>query len=396
MEIHTRWLYDGQQAPYPATVIVEGNTIAAIEPLAEDSGEETLLTVGLANAHLHLDLTTSRPDEKLSVSFPEWLEGIVSFRKGCGSAGLTEAAAGGVHSSLNSGVTLLFDFDPAGWSLEPLSKSPIRRVVFREVIALTTDDLESRHSDWNSFLEHGTAETRELRSLAPHAPYTVHPTVLGETLRRVEQQQLPWAMHVSEQRWEEELLETAKGEGARFLERFGADPQAFRGEGTAISRLAADGALDSRALIIHGNYLSETELDLIAEHGAAVVYCPRSHQYFGHEEHPLPRLLARGIPTFFGTDGAISAGDLNLLSELRAAHQAFPTIDVRLLWHGATRGPREFLGGRFGSGRIETGAPADLCLWAIPPGEEDPLRRALKEETRPLEVWIDGRSISHP
>ena len=394
MEIHTRWLYDGQQSPYPATITVEGNTIASIEPLAEDPWEETLLTVGLANAHLHLDLTTRRPDERLTVPFPQWLEAIVSFRRGKGSSGLSKAAAAGVRSSLKSGATLLFDFDPAGWSLPPLAASPIRRVVFREVIALTAESSTEVDSSCDRFLAEKTAETHELRSLAPHAPYTIHPEVLVAALDRVAHRELPWAMHVAEQRWEHELLERGSGEGAQFLEGFGADPQAFCGDGSAVSRLAASDQLSCRTLLIHGNYLTDSELDLVAAHGAAVVFCPRSHRYFGHQEHPFPRLIARGIPTYFGTDGAISAGDLNLLSELQVAHQTYPTIDPRVLWDAATRGPREFLNGRFGSGLIEVGAPADLCLWTIPPGDGDPLLRALQEAKSPRSVWIDGEVVS--
>ena len=52
-----------------------------------------------------------------------------------------------------------------------------------------------------------------------------------------------------------------------------------------------------RALVIHGNYLDAEERAFLAEHAdrMSLVYCPRTHAYFGHPPYPLAELLAAGV-----------------------------------------------------------------------------------------------------
>ena len=51
-----------------------------------------------------------------------------------------------------------------------------------------------------------------------------------------------------------------------------------------------------RALVIHGNYLDEEEQAFLAANAdrMSLVYCPRTHAYFGHPPYPLPELLNSG------------------------------------------------------------------------------------------------------
>ncbi len=392
MRISPRWIWNGLEPPFAGRVEVSAGRITSVErasPPAEAS--PTLLTVGLANAHVHLDLTFPRPEGARRKQFTEWLASVVERRRHEGSSGLTRAATAGICASLEGGVTLVFDDDPAGYSLAPLAESPIRRVVFREVIALTADGHDP--GALREFLDGPVDSTRELRAIAPHAPYTVHPEVLPVLVAVANEARLPWSMHIAETEWERTLLEAGTGAGAEFIARFGADPAEFAGNGSAVARLDGVNLLSARALLVHGNHLGPDEIERIARAGAAVVYCPRSHQYFGHPPHPFARLLAAGIPVLFGTDGAISAGDLSLLEELRAAHRAHPSVPVEALWGAATRVPREFLGDRFGAGTIAPGEPADLALWRVPAGTDDPLRAVIRGGDA-LATWIDGDRVA--
>jgi len=397
MRIAARWIWTGTAPPFPGAVEIAAGRIAAVDrdPAAARGEPPTLLTVGLANSHVHLDLTFPRGGARLAGSFPEWLAGVVERRRREGRAGLERAAAAGVRSSLEAGTTLLLDDDPAGWSLGALAASPLRRVVFREVIALARDAFDP--APLETFLGERVDPARELRAIAPHSPYTVHPEVLPGLVARADRARVPWQMHVAECAWERSLLESGSGEGAEFIARFGADPAEFSGGGSAVARLEAAGLLSERALLVHGNHLDDAEIALLARSGAAVVYCPRSHAYFGHPPHPLPRLLAAGVPLLIGTDGAISAGDLSLLEELRAAHAAHPEVPPERLWRAATATPRQILAERFGSGTIAPGEPADLALWELTPGSRDPLRDLLEgpvERSEPLAVWIDGSLVA--
>ena len=50
--------------------------------------------------------------------------------------------------------------------------------------------------------------------------------------------------------------------------------------------------------MIHGNYLAAPDWEYpgAASRRMAVVYCPRTHQYFEHEPYPLAAMMAhRGV-----------------------------------------------------------------------------------------------------
>jgi len=50
---------------------------------------------------------------------------------------------------------------------------------------------------------------------------------------------------------------------------------------------------------------------------SSVVYCPRSHDFFGHENHPVRQLLDLGINVALGTDSLASNSSLSLIDEMR-------------------------------------------------------------------------------
>ncbi|HUE73499.1 MAG TPA: amidohydrolase family protein, partial [Pirellulaceae bacterium] len=84
-----------------------------------------------------------------------------------------------------------------------------------------------------------------------------------------------------------------------------------------------------RALVVHGNYLAADEIEFLAarRENMSVVYCPRTHAFFGHEPYPLAEMLRGGVRLAVGTDSRASNPDLSMLAELRhiARSQARPS-----------------------------------------------------------------------
>ena len=83
--------------------------------------------------------------------------------------------------------------------------------------------------------------------------------------------------------------------------------QAIAGEifyGTTLGRYLADiGVLRERTTLAHAIWLSDDDLDVIAEGGATVVHNPISNLKLGSGIAPYFELRRRGIPVALGTDG---------------------------------------------------------------------------------------------
>ncbi len=132
-----------------------------------------------------------------------------------------------------------------------------------------------------------------------------------------------------------------------------------------------------RALVVHGNYLDDEEIAFVAEHRdrLTVVYCPRTHAFFGHPRHPLPKLLTAGAAVAIGTDSRASNPDLSLLAELRLVAAKFAEISPAKVLELGTLGGARALGSGDESGSLEQGKFADLAVVALPVGpDHDPYR----------------------
>ncbi|HSV15726.1 MAG TPA: amidohydrolase family protein, partial [Tepidisphaeraceae bacterium] len=126
---------------------------------------------------------------------------------------------------------------------------------------------------------------------------------------------------------------------------------------------------------------------------ASVVYCPRTHAYFGHPPHRWRDMLAAGINVAVGTDSCASSPDLNLVDDLRLLHRIAPDVPAQTLWEMATiRGARAIAQQSL-VGSIEVAKAADLTIFLVQ--SDDPLTEILESSALPAEVWIAGRRISH-
>ena len=397
MRISAEAIWNGSETPQPGRIAILDGRIEQILPPgpADIDLGDALLCAGFVNAHLHLDLSIPRPTETMVGPFEEWLRSVVAARQQLGEDGLTIQAAAGAEETLAGGTTAIFDIDPAGASITALTDSPLRRLLLREVIALNSRpgiDFEAL----GHFLRGANDGDRELRGISPHSSYTVHPEVLATLLPWCREQDVPWAMHIAEPTWERQLLVDGTGEGARFLEGFGADPASFRRGQTMIEALRESGDLTRHGLIIHGNECSDDELAAIGDSGAALVWCPRSHAFFSRAPHPAPDAVKAGVPVLLGTDGKVSAGTLSMLDEMGAARAAAADLDIETIWKMAIVNPRQWLARSghpelLGSGTLKEGDPADLVAVSIPDGEGPLLERALSGEV--LGTWIDGRAL---
>ena len=186
--------------------------------------------------------------------------------------------------------------------------------------------------------------------IAPHALYTCGP----ETLRRAKSlaERLGTSVHIH-------LAET-EWEAGEVVTRYGKRP---------VEHLEALGFLDETVLAAHCVWLEDDEIALLAKRKVGVSHCMESNLKLASGFAPVVKMLREGIRVSFGTDGAASNNDMNILGEMSTTakvHKALskdPTVlDAKTVLLMATRWGAEVLGlGRI-TGSLEKGKAADLVV----------------------------------
>ena len=90
------------------------------------------------------------------------------------------------------------------------------------------------------------------------------------------------------------------------------------------------GAINARAVIAHGVWVTDRDIDTIARADATVVHNPGCNLRLRNGIAPVARYLACGVRVAIGTDNASLTDDEDLLRELRLAALLARTPS----WHG--------------------------------------------------------------
>lgn len=393
-------------------VVVVGERIAAVTDGASGESSHDLgdcaILPGLVNAHTHLefsDLTT--PLGESGGSLTDWIRRVMQRRRTLVEGKSLEAivrhttsvVSAGLSESLRAGVTHLGEIATAGWSPQPYADSLLRSTVFRELIGLGADRIQPLLEAAEGYIAaRRLFQPNIFAGISPHAPYTVSPELVARVAQLSAERLFPVAMHLAETNEELELLSSASGPFVELLMELEAwDPGAIPRGIRPLDYLQLLSRAD-RALVIHGNYLTSEEIDLLAARRGrmSVVYCPRTHAYFGHGRYPLAQMLDRGVNVALGTDSRASNPNLNLLEEMRLVvhrhREASPETALRM---GTLYGAQA-LGIAHDCGTLTPGKRADLAIVALPPApaSTDPYELLLRPESRVVATYVGGEVVA--
>jgi cytosine/adenosine deaminase-related metal-dependent hydrolase len=382
-------------------VAIDGNRLVAVgdEKLPAirdllgdvvDLGNVAILP-GFVNAHTHLELSSfAQPLGEPGMSFPDWIRVVVEFQriqrqqftdegtKFPRSEYLERAIADGAEQLKWAAVTSVGDIESGINS--PLRdvrveflrsrRLPLDLTDFLEVIALKASNAEDAAGYLAAALQFRSAlpEITVLPGISPHAPYTVHPKLLERCVQLSAERRMPVAHHLAESREELMLLRAGRGPFVKLLEGFDAwDPDAIPFGSRPLDYLQQL-AKSHRALVIHGNYLDDAEIEFVGARAGnmSIVYCPRTHAYFQHDAYPLAKMLAAGVNVAIGTDSRASNPDLSVLADMRFAAKQHPLISPQLLLRMITTNAARALGRDAEVGSLKPGKFADLAILALP------------------------------
>lgn len=374
-----RWLLTGEGEPVPdgAIAIRDGRIEAAgsardvaRDGRAVDLGDAAILP-GFVNAHAHLELSGMRGQIPADGGFCAWVRRIVDRKRTMTDADLTLAVETGISEIVRNGFTTVADHATRGLSYGPLCESGVRGTSLIEFtgFALTPAGTEECLRMVESRLAACPDTDRVRMGLAPHSPYALLPDLIRRAGERARAERRTLSIHLSEVLEEIAFLRTGTGPIREFLEYRGVLGPEWTPPRQSPTALAESlGVLRPGTLAVHMNYLETGDLDRLHAGGAAVVYCPNSHAFFGHPPHPFGRYLDLGIRAALGTDSLASNASLSPWEELRTARARFPAIPAPTLLRVASLGGGRALGLDARIGTLSPGKEADFIAARVPEG----------------------------
>ncbi len=136
--------------------------------------------------------------------------------------------------------------------------------------------------------------------IAPCSPFSVTEELMRQSAVWARQRDLTLHTHVAETLDEEEFC----------LRKVGLRPVEYMQE---------LGWVGEDVWYAHAIYLSEEEMDLLAETGTGVAHCPTSNMRLGSGIAPIREMLDRGVKVSLAVDGSASNDSSHMLAEARMA-----------------------------------------------------------------------------
>ncbi len=402
--LHSRWVFPGSGPPLKdATVTIAEGRILAVGTKRSDGSVEDLgdvaLIPGLVNAHTHLEFSDlARPIGNPRANLVRWLRTVIEHRAAQLPVNPASAISQGLAESLRFGVTTIGEIAQRRGINDAYHAAPCVGTLFLELIAPRIERVDATLEAARVHLERNVIPSDRWQiGLSPHAPYTVHPQLLIRSAALSAEYKVPLAMHLAESREELEFLRDGSGPFRELLEsRGGFDPSARPRGSRPLDELRCLSQAN-RALVIHGNYLDDEEIAFLGQHRErmAVVYCPRTHAWFGHDPYPLEKLLAAGAVVALGTDSRASSPDLSVLAEMRHVARSFPALSRATILELGTLAGAHALGREASIGTLQVGKWADLGAVCLPnDSRADPHELLVDGEGDVVGTWVRGEKLN--
>jgi 5-methylthioadenosine/S-adenosylhomocysteine deaminase len=361
-------LIDGAFQPEVA-VTVAGGRITAVGPtraLAPETPVQRfprqLLVPGTINAHNHSFQSMLRGIAD-DCDFFTWRDkALYAYTPYMDEATVYQGARFAFAEMLRNGVTTVCDFFYIHAGDNANDRAVIRAAQdlgMRLVLARTMYDWEGAPRAYQETISDAVARTCELSQEyqgrddvhvlpAPHSPHAASPTMIQAGARLAEEMDTRWHIHVAEGRYERDMIR----------ERYDTTP---------IRWLESLGVALERLTIIHGCWLEEDDIRLMAERGVRLVYNPASNMFLGDGVTRIVDMLAAGVQIGLGSDGGCSNNRVSVFDEMRmcallqkVTHLNSEVVSAETAFAMGTSGGAAALD--LPTGRIAPGRYADFVL----------------------------------
>ncbi len=372
-----------------AEVVWVGPATAAPETTAAVTTLSGLVAPGLINAHCHTPMLLLRGAGE-GLPTDRWLTEVIWPREarltGADvSAGMRLGAAEMLRNGVTSSVEMYFFGDEMATAARQVGLRTLITPPLIEDAALSGfGPIDEQLAAIVELARHYAGDDMIEIGIGPHAAYSLSRSTLDKVAETAAQTGLFVHIHVAEQ----------AHEGDAVTERTGLTVPAYLDE---------IGLLGPRTLAAHCVWVSDADIDLLADRGVNVAHCPVSNGRHASGIAPVTAMRSAGVNVAIGTDGPVSHDRIDPFEDLRTAIRLarIRTLDAAVL------PAREALAmatcgsavGRDELGRLVPGSPADFIRVDIDVPEFEPLAsidelaERLVWATHPeliRDVWVAG------
>ena len=237
----------------------------------------------LINAHCHLELTNLAGKLPRNKPFFEWL---TELRKQVANWTKEDYQA-----SYRKGLELsnAFVYDVGNQMSEPSSRAS----------AGYGEGALQKQSGMHFIAMHEVIKQPLPEPCTPHSLYATPSELVKLSVRSCVKAGIPWSIHLAEFDDSDRFSD--------FLDIFKDEPE-----------------LVKNGFIIHGNFLTETDLHFMVKNDIALVHCPQSHEWFGHKDPDFEMWKKSGVDICIATDSLASADSLDLMEQVKTLFRRYP------------------------------------------------------------------------
>ena len=355
---------------------------------------------GLIQAHVHLCQTLFRGQAN-DLELLDWLNTRILPLEGAHDPdSIYCSALLGIGEMFQNGTTSIIDMETVHYTeaaFQAIVESGIRAVtgkcmidrgsgVPESLIEKTADSLQKSVDLLERW--HGRADGRLHYAFTPRFAISCSEPLLIEVRSLARQYGVRIHTHASENQTEVALIRSEQGMGN-------------------VAYLHHLGLTGSNLVLAHCIWVSDEEMDMLAQSCTNVVHCPSSNIKLASGIAPIPDMLARKTHVSLGADGAPCNNNMDPFMEMRLAAlihkpRCGPTsMPAREVLELATLGGAQAMGLAKEIGSLEVGKKADLALISLEgihcaPRDDSDIYGQLVYQAKASDVtltMVDGRIV---
>lgn len=313
-------------------VLVRGDRIVAVGDRAELAAEHpdedvrdfglAVLMPGFVDLHTHLEYAVFRGAVD-DVPYTAWKMQVQRKEARLSSEDWMDSAVLGAMETLGSGITTVADITDSGNSVKAARATGLSGIVYREVStmdkSLVAERIAAAETDIDAWTEAAGDAAVEI-GIAPHSPYTCHPTLFTAAAELASRRGLPAAIHLAGSRDEYDFVRYGSSNLAQdFREQAGWHDVAWMPTGVSpVQYVLQWGLFDiDRLLAVHCVQVDDHDIDVLAENNVSVAHCPRCNAKLGMGIAPLKTFFEHGLTVGLGTDSPASNNTVDPFDEMR-------------------------------------------------------------------------------